>query len=89
MTPAELATVRAVVREELARAAARPRRGPRAPAEPGRHLVPVLVRLPPEVLAELHEIRERTRRRQADLLREGVGLLVARYRAPGEVADGG
>jgi predicted transcriptional regulator len=58
-----------------------------APANP--HLEPILVRLPPAIAAELRQLAQRTRIRQADLLRAAVADLVARYRshpAPPEIS---
>ena len=52
----------------------------RAREPAGKLLVPVLLRVDPQALAQVRAIHRRTGVRQADLLREGVGLLLAKYR---------
>jgi hypothetical protein len=55
-------------------------------------LEPILIRVPPEIAAELRELSKRTRVPQAEYLREAVASLVVRYRekpAPAAVAQGG
>jgi predicted transcriptional regulator len=44
--------------------------------------VPMLIRLPPAIAAELRELASRTRIRQSDYLREAVADLVRKYRVP-------
>ena len=52
----------------------------------GFKLRPVLIRMPPEQLQELHELVGRTRIHQADYLREAVTDLLAKYRVKSEAA---
>ncbi len=46
---------------------------------PQNRLEPMLIRLPPELAAELRSLARQTRVRQSDYLREAVADLLAKY----------